>query len=129
MMLTGGHINRRIWIKLTIVVVLLVSLTTSCGGNVGTGQSATELHLAVEKGDLEGLKVLLSSGADVNATDDRGRTPLHIAAGYNDVEMIVLLCDSGANLHVRDNDNFSPRALAGAYGMTNAEELLRELEG
>jgi hypothetical protein len=41
----------------------------------------------------------------------------------------VLLCDGGANLHTRDNNNFSPRTLAGAYGATNAEELLRELEG
>lgn len=37
------------------------------------------LHLAVGRGDVRAMSLLLDLGADVTATDHRGWTPLHVA--------------------------------------------------
>jgi len=49
------------------------------------------LHLAAEAGHLDVAKLLLDSGADVNALDARAETPLFEAARRDDTELIDLL--------------------------------------
>ena len=44
---------------------------------------STALHLAVERGDLDSVVVLLTFGADVNATDGNGDSPLIKAAAVS----------------------------------------------
>ena len=84
------------------------------------GQSA--LHVAVEIGNLEMIKMLLDAKADVNITDDDGETPLMIAAHNNELEIIRVLLDAGANLHLADENGKT------AIQKTNSEEIRRHLQ-
>lgn len=60
----------------------------------------TPLHLAVAFGSGEDgarvVRLLLESGAPLEAGDDRGNTSLHYAAGYARAEYVSLLLEAGA---------------------------------
>jgi len=58
----------------------------------------TLLHVAAYTNNLELVKYLVESGADVNACDNGNRTPLHEAGrGRGDIDMIKYLLDHGAD--------------------------------
>ena len=61
----------------------------------------TALHHATRNGDLEIVKQLVSSGADVNAMADQGHFPLYCAAGHGHVETTEYLIAEGADLQAR----------------------------
>ena len=54
------------------------------------------------------IGVLVGSGAEVNARDERGATPLHWAAGWNTPAVIRVLLDAGADAAARDEDGITP---------------------
>ena len=64
----------------------------------------TALHHATRNGDLEIVKQLVSSGADVNAIADQGHFPLYCAAGHGHVETTQYLIENGADLQARLTD-------------------------
>jgi ankyrin repeat protein len=66
-----------------------------------TDAHITALHFAAEKGLMALAELLLTQGADVNATDDIGRTPLHFATGNDHIDMVKLLLNQGADIHAR----------------------------
>lgn len=70
----------------------------------------TSLHLAARRGHIEVAKLLISSGADVNAVDnDRNKiTPLHWAASYAGPEMVALLLEHDADAEAKTWDNRTP---------------------
>lgn len=51
---------------------------------------------------VETVKLLLNSGADIEATDEYRGPPLIQAAGYAQTNVVVLLLERGANLNARD---------------------------
>lgn len=57
----------------------------------------TVLHIAIRKGALNDIKILVSHGADINLAGDLGYTPLHMAALTNQVSSVQLLLSLGAN--------------------------------
>jgi hypothetical protein len=60
----------------------------------------TALHLAAHRGNLESAKLLISSGANVNAISRTyGEAPLHLAVTSASVEVAKLLIESGADVH------------------------------
>lgn len=59
-----------------------------------TGQ--TPLHVTQ---DLAILKLLISSGADVNATDGDGMTPMF----NKEIELMKVLIEAGADIHHKSN--------------------------
>lgn len=61
-------------------------------------RSDTALHHATRNGDLEIVKQLVSSGADVNAIADQGHFPLYCAAGHGHVDTTRYLVENGVDL-------------------------------
>ncbi len=59
---------------------------------------ATALHLACREKDLEIVKILIESGADVNVVDNEGWTPVMRAALAGEDKIVNLLLDNGAKL-------------------------------
>jgi ankyrin repeat protein len=85
-----------------------------------------ELLNACRIGDLEKVKQLLESGADVNVKDDEfGCTPLILASCNGHKEVVELLLDNGADVDARDKYGFCmiPFTLE-----KDGKEALKELE-
>jgi ankyrin repeat protein len=64
---------------------------------------------------IEAIKLLLASGADINAANDSGDTPLHVAVTGRGSEAIVrCLIERGANLKAQNKRGQTPLAVATA---------------
>lgn len=57
----------------------------------------TGLHAAALKGDVEMIKRLAKSGANLEARDEAGRTPLHVATFKSHDAAVKALVEAGAN--------------------------------
>ena len=77
----------------------------------------TALHLAVMKGELELVKLLLELGADPNRQADEARTvlPLALVHGCN-LQVVELLLEAGAHLEAPDDNGFRPLHAAAEVG-------------
>jgi ankyrin repeat protein len=62
------------------------------------------LCVASQNGNLSIVKLLVDSGASVNAADEDGSTPLLRAAGYRHYDVVAFLTEMGADLRVRVKD-------------------------
>ena len=64
------------------------------------GDLSLRLRDAARKGDIEGVRALLESGADVNAEHTAA---LWMAAGAGHIETVRLLLERGADIHAYDD--------------------------
>jgi len=66
--------------------------------------------LAVEKGDLEEVKVRVAMGERVNSKDKNygGNSPLHVAVEYGNVEIAQFLLSSGAKINSKNSEKQTP---------------------
>jgi len=62
-------------------------------------KTGSGLHDAAESGDLEKVKILIASGADVNAQGSFGALPLGLAAGRGHLEVVRTLIQAGADVN------------------------------
>jgi ankyrin repeat protein len=67
---------------------------------------------AVTQGDVEAVRALLGSGADVNARDRYGQTALMLAAHHGHRGIVETLVGAGADLNVTAKYNLSALMLA-----------------
>lgn len=89
----------------------------------------TPLMLAVLKGRLEAVRVLVEAGADVQARTSRGATALRFACYLDDSsersEIAAYLVEHGAPLDARDSEGRTPLMVAiSANRLTVAKTLL-----
>lgn len=56
----------------------------------------TALHVAARSNFVEGVKLLLAHGFDIEAADGRGFTPVRVAARYGAAAAVAALLDAGA---------------------------------
>jgi len=93
----------------------------------------TILHIAAATPGCEDMvKLLLESGADINAGDypDTARfytrlmTPLHRAVCSSSKSCVEVLLAAGADLHTKNDMGETPLHLAAEYGYTEIAELL-----
>jgi len=73
---------------------------------------ATAWERAVTGGDVETVRQLLRSGADVNARDRYGQTGLMLAAHQGHRAIVEILLEGGADLNVTAKYNLSALMLA-----------------
>ncbi|XP_041962063.1 B-cell lymphoma 3 protein homolog [Alosa sapidissima] len=65
-------------------------------------EGLSPLHLAVQSGNQEPVKLLLKNGADINAVDNKsGRSPLMHAVEANSMEMVNLLIECGCDVNAQ----------------------------
>ena len=109
-------------IKALFLILVLIFTGFGCEKK----PTATLFHKAVQTGDINQVKVLISKGADVNSKGDSRRTPLHLTAitGRNDIA--ELLIANGANLEARSDVHagLTPLHWAILSGHKNVVQLL-----
>ncbi|GMV99665.1 MAG: hypothetical protein AMXMBFR84_08040 [Candidatus Hydrogenedentota bacterium] len=66
------------------------------------------IHRAVLEGDLQGVKLLLDEGVDVNTRDDKMRTPLLLAVTGDKWPIVSLLLEAGADPNAQRDEGWSP---------------------
>lgn len=86
----------------------LVELIVDRGADLNaTTRGFTPLMSAAWNGRVEIMRILIKSGADINARDDYGRTPLMLAVSHNKVEAVKLLLAKGAEKNLRESDGYT----------------------
>ena len=68
----------------------------------GISRGVAPMHMAVMKGDLRWVQMLLEAGAEINVRDSRGRTPLRAAVLAGNNELGELLVNAGAKVEAID---------------------------
>lgn len=113
--------------------------------NITNFAGMSALHMAVQKGNCDIIKMLLDAGADANQRDlGSGRSPLHLAVEGQRSEVVELLLSAGAVVNQRSYAGHTPlycalyrpnkevQALLSASGATftqeDEEEEYRESE-
>lgn len=86
-----------------------------------TEGNATPLFYAACNESVEIVKLLITSGANVNADNKNGNTPLHCAATKGLAEVARLLIANGANVNASNRDGTIPLHNAAFAGAGNPE--------
>ena len=90
----GGRTPLYAGVKNLEIVRLL--LAAKADPNLQVDGSSPIIIAAIENANLEIVKALIESGANVNATDDRGNSALRVANNYSLADMAELLKQHGA---------------------------------
>lgn len=83
------------------------SLTNKLELNSRNKKRQTALHIAVNKGHVDVVKVLLKLGAHTNLQDSEGDTPIHDAISKEKDQIIELLLEANADLSLCNNNGFN----------------------
>lgn len=81
-----------------------------------SGEDDTPLHVFCWRGDVESVKLLIDSGAEVDPIGDMGQTPLHVACMRDDLALAEVLLKYGASPYVRSEFGDTPLELACSKG-------------
>ncbi|MEO5669556.1 MAG: ankyrin repeat domain-containing protein [Ramlibacter sp.] len=86
---------------------------------------ATALLVAADKGHLDVMKLLLASGANLDARDNQGNTPLYMAVFRGHVSLVKELLKLAARqLDLARKDSFTPLLTAALHGDVEILKLL-----
>lgn len=84
------------------------------------------LKLAIIKGNLDIVKLLIEKGANINVKYDLYNTPLHIAMINGNLEIVKLLIEKGADVNAKNETNDTPLHIAMIKGNHDIVKLLIE---
>ncbi|GAB0156723.1 ankyrin repeat domain-containing protein [Chryseobacterium sp. Alg-005] len=105
---------------------LFFSMMNACGmsdkNSMKNGMQQNVIDL-VKENNVEGVKIALERGADVNTRDKSKRSLLLIATVNKQVEMAKLLVSFNADVNQQDDHLDSPFLYAGASGQTELVKL------
>jgi len=76
--------------------------------NNATQEGRTALHIAVYRGQVNMVELLLAHKADLRAKDNYGRTPLHEAIVSGSKDVVGLLLARKADVNARDKQGGTP---------------------
>ena len=86
----------------------------------------TLLHIACMAGDEGMTSLLIESGVELDAANEKGLTPLHVAARYGHINLVRLLCLSGCDVD-KTNRGIRADVTAIKYGHLDIANLLDKL--
>ena len=89
-------------------------------------ESCTPLWLAVRKGHVKVVKLLLESGANVDTQDRDGTTVLHFAVEKEQDKVVQVLLESGVNVNGQHKDGRTALHFAVEKGQEKFVQLLLE---
>ena len=89
-----------------------------------TRSNPTTLHEAARNNSLDGARLLIDRGVDIDAKDNSGRTALDIAAANNALDVATLLIDRGADIEAKNNWNETALWRAAQNNSTDVATLL-----
>jgi ankyrin repeat protein len=87
------------------------ALMLEAAGGAQASEYLTEFPVT-EAGALEGIKLLLDRGVDVDAFNVNGQTALHMAAGRGANRIVGLLAERGAKLDAKNKQGHTPLEVA-----------------
>ena len=98
----------------------LLEFILSCGTDVNASirvpenlqKKCTLLHIASLRGQIEVVRLLLDSGADVNIRNANNDTALHFAARSGSADIIKLLLDKGSSVNLTSTQATTPLNLS-----------------
>lgn len=108
------------------VVETLLANNADVSARSGNGMRNQPLHAAAAGRRFETARLLIESGADVNATQAGGFVPLHSAAQNGDGALVELLLSRAADVNARSDDGRTALSLAEGAGHADVARLLRE---
>ncbi|KAI9853467.1 MAG: hypothetical protein M1824_001230 [Vezdaea acicularis] len=106
----------------TVLEELIPSESFDC--NKRNNDGTPGLSLAVLQRHKDVVRLLLASGANIEASNDIGDTALHQAAACGDEDMVQLLLLSGANVAALDPRGSTALHMAAAHGHEVVVQLL-----
>jgi ankyrin repeat protein len=83
------------------------------------------IFMALLLGHAMVARLLVESGADLHAADDKGRTPLHWAAKTGDVELILAMIDGEADVLALDYEGETPLDVLEAHEQGRVLDAVR----
>uniref|UniRef100_UPI00321738A7 acyltransferase family protein n=1 Tax=uncultured Draconibacterium sp. TaxID=1573823 RepID=UPI00321738A7 len=90
-------------------------------------QNTKSIHAAVVSGNLEAVKQLIKTGADINEKEPAGgSSPLITACVFNQTEIALELIKTGADLNFTNNDGSTPLHTAAFFCRTEIVKALLE---
>jgi len=111
------------------IVEMLVSLEVDINQQCHKDYpSSRPIHVAVERGDINMVEVLVRLKADIEAPSVRG-TPLMMAAEMGHDELLRMLIRSGANPHLTDSEGATLMHIAARGGRESTVVALVEMMG
>lgn len=92
---------------------------------VEVSDGLTDLHMAVDDGDVTRVRHILKSGFPVvDIRDDEDLTPLMHAVGKEYAELTRMLTDAGADVNAVSKQGYTPLILAAASGSLSIAKIL-----
>lgn len=124
--LLGGGAEVDVWSEVPAFGHVLLEPRYIEMGSVPPRQGITPLMLAALAGDAETVRLLVSAGADIDASDTLSRTPLHFAADGANLATIDELVSSGADVNA-GAPRMTPLLLAACDRNVEVMEHLEDL--
>ena len=89
--------------KGTLSVHELAVALTKAGPESRRWSSQSALHVAARSDFVEGVKLMLAHGFDIEAVDSRGLTPVRVAARHGAANAVAALIDAGARVEAQSS--------------------------
>ncbi|KAK9751264.1 Ankyrin repeats (3 copies) [Popillia japonica] len=96
--------------------------------NMQNRDSSSPLHLVIQNGDINIVKLLLDEGADPNLADKYDEISLHAAVNAGNLDVIEELLRRGADINRKNISNRAPLQFAAEKGNTEVLRMLLEQE-